>query len=319
MCQFLPAILQRNGDLYYNLLTDHHEDLLLALGLPDLSTWDPAFARVEIVPPETEAGYFADPSEWQFLMHTPEASWITEPMMHSAAETLRGVIRALQVKKPCSALIGGTWILDAPVTFLRDARVIAARGSMTAPSSGSRTWRQVNGFGGAFQLIDLRGGFIERSNFAGAFFRDANLRDVRFVETALDNAIFARADLSYAGITRCAANNAAFREAKLEGAHFHDSSSPGASFDYAEMCGFSGTQTDFRRASFIGANLASASFREAILTRSTFANANLQNANFREATLREVCFVGADLTGAAFTGADLTGTDFDDAKGAPKS
>jgi len=64
MCKFKSLIIERCGNVHYDLLTDKHEDLIEKAGLKDDKN-EPDFARVEYVPPDEKYGVFEPLERWE--------------------------------------------------------------------------------------------------------------------------------------------------------------------------------------------------------------------------------------------------------------
>jgi hypothetical protein len=128
MCNFLSAIVLRNGDVLHNPYTDSHEELIDLFNLRDNREGN--FARVEFSPPTSDD--FDKPEKYKFKVdehRTPD--WLTKAKQEKAASHLRSVVKRMIIDKPVKGLCGGAYILTkgANVSWARACRVLVMRGN----------------------------------------------------------------------------------------------------------------------------------------------------------------------------------------------
>lgn len=71
MCQFLSAVILRNGDVLTHPMLDSHTDLIRYYKLPDTTAYHQHFAKVELTPVD-----WMDPATWTFRLDEDTApSW----------------------------------------------------------------------------------------------------------------------------------------------------------------------------------------------------------------------------------------------------
>ena len=154
--------------------------------------------------------------------------------------------------------------------------------------------------------IDLRGSFLQWTDFGKAHLAQTNLTDVSLIWSTFDqtqlpgvvldgatarNTYFLRANLSKAKIRQADFPHAGFIESNLAGAEMHDSSFHHTDFSDANLSGADLSHSDLASAKFVGANL----------TGANLTGANLSRANMRQANLEGAILV--DTGGANFKGA----------------
>jgi hypothetical protein len=125
MCNFLSAIVLRNGDIVCDPEhTDSHEDLIAMAGLRDdrVAQAMEAFCRVELLPPDDHAA-IADVSAWRFVVDEEAApSWLDRA---GIAKKLRRMVAKMLVGDTRRLLLGGCWILhgEARVSAVKNGRI----------------------------------------------------------------------------------------------------------------------------------------------------------------------------------------------------
>ena len=116
MCNFVSALVLRNGDVLTHPMLDSHVDLVSHFKLPDHSEYIQNFVKVELVP---GADAWLTPEKWKWTVDesSPPAWW---PDVASAAEgTLRARVRSWIMTSGQASLatedvriLGGTAVLD---------------------------------------------------------------------------------------------------------------------------------------------------------------------------------------------------------------
>ena len=128
MCNFLSAIVRKNGDLHFNLWTDSHEDLIQLFALRDNREGN--FARVEFTP--KDPADLDKPEKYHLKIDEARGpDWFDESMKAKIVGRLRRVIESMIVRGEVVCLIGGVHILatGAKISFIKNCRIVAMLGS----------------------------------------------------------------------------------------------------------------------------------------------------------------------------------------------
>ena len=134
MCQFLSAIVLRNGDVLWHEATDSHSDLVTHFGLPDSNPSCRHFAKVEFTPAHCDKKarhLYEEPAS--YVMRVDEATapkWFAE-VEGRVEKKLRSIIKAMIVDDKRPLILGGTRILvgGANVDTVKSARIVAMLGT----------------------------------------------------------------------------------------------------------------------------------------------------------------------------------------------
>ena len=130
MCQFLSALVLRNGDVLTHPLLDSHSDLVRYYQVPDDRTHHQHFAKVERTPGDTDESWL-DPATWRFRLDEETAPGWWEDVKGAAEATLRDRAKAMIVTTGRKDLIlEGCWILagDAEFADVRGGRIVRMLG-----------------------------------------------------------------------------------------------------------------------------------------------------------------------------------------------
>ena len=142
MCQFLSALVLRNGDVLTHPLLDSHSDLVRYYQVPDDRTHHQHFAKVELTPGDTDESWL-DPATWRFRLDEETAPGWWEDVKGAAEATLRDRAKAMIVTTGRKDLIlEGCWILagDAEFADVRGGRIVRMLGgTLTAMCGGTLT------------------------------------------------------------------------------------------------------------------------------------------------------------------------------------
>jgi hypothetical protein len=153
MCQFLSALVLRNGDVLTHPMLDSHSDLVTYFKLPDATAHHQHFAKVELTPDD-----WMDPATWDFrLDETTAPSW-WDDVVGSVESTLRARAERMIVRDGEHALIvDGCWIVGgtAIVRDVRAGRIMRVWDS--AQIHGVWGSAQIHDVGGSAQIHDVRG------------------------------------------------------------------------------------------------------------------------------------------------------------------
>ena len=128
MCQFLCAVVARDGSIYtMPAVTDSHADLIISYGLQN-GDHDkmPGFAKVQFSPPNSTQ--LADPAAYRLTVEESCAPvWFDESMHTDAEAKLRRMVKRMIVRDERQLLLGGCWILagGAYVQRVKTAKILA--------------------------------------------------------------------------------------------------------------------------------------------------------------------------------------------------
>ena len=135
MCNFLSAIVLRNGDVLSHPMLDSHTELVQHFRLPDTRAHHQHFAKAELTP----EGDWLDASTWQFRLDEETAPGWWADVSSQAEATLRARAEKMIMKTgEHSLLIDGCWIIggDAVVRDVRAGRVRRVSGGTISGVSG---------------------------------------------------------------------------------------------------------------------------------------------------------------------------------------
>ena len=153
MCQFLSAIVLKNGDVLHHPMLDSHADLVMYFKLPDTNAYIQHFAKVELRPVD-----WMDVSTWKWIVDEPtKPKWWTE-IAATAEATLRAIAARMILRDGEHALIlDGCWIVGgkAKIRDIRSGRIVRVQDSATL--SDVRGSAQVSNVGGSAQVSHVGG------------------------------------------------------------------------------------------------------------------------------------------------------------------
>ena len=162
MCNFLSALVLRNGDVLHHPMLDSHSDLVRHFEVPDTREHHQHFAKVELTP----VGDWLDVSLWEFRLDEETAPGWWGDVKGSAEARLRSIAEQMILKTgEHSLLIDGCWVIggDAVVRDVRAARIAGVwGGTITNVWGGTIT----NVWGGTITnvsggtITNVRGGMI---------------------------------------------------------------------------------------------------------------------------------------------------------------
>jgi hypothetical protein len=141
MCQFLSAIVLKNGDVLHSPLLDSHSELVTLFKLPDTSAHHQHFAKVELTPPADWEGW-ADVSNWDFRLDEPTQPGWWADVAQSAEESVRNIIRrAILPAGERDFHLDGLAIIGPGVTVraMRGGRAYLWGGTLTEMWGGTLT------------------------------------------------------------------------------------------------------------------------------------------------------------------------------------
>ena len=124
MCEFLSAIVKKDGEILWDAYTDSHEDLVAAYGLDD-SKLREGFVRIEFKPEDCKD--YDKPDKYILRVDNQvEPEWFKETEK-TVADQLKAIIERIilrDVKKKC--LLSGCYILTGKthIDYIKNARVL---------------------------------------------------------------------------------------------------------------------------------------------------------------------------------------------------
>jgi hypothetical protein len=154
MCNFLSAVVLRNGDVLTHPMLDSHSELIQRFKLPDTHAYHQHFAKVELTP----VGDWLDVSAWKFRLDEETApGWWADVAESVEAELRRRADKMILRDGEHRLIVDGCWIVggDAKVRDVRSGRIVrVSGGSITDVRGGSIT--DVSGG----SITDVSGGSI---------------------------------------------------------------------------------------------------------------------------------------------------------------
>jgi hypothetical protein len=127
MCQFLSAIVTRQGNVYCNPLTDSHEDLIEIFGIKDTKPMQ-NFVRVEFTPETTTD--MVNVEKYKLRVDEPSTpNWFDNELREKTIDRLKAILNKMIITEDRKILIGDAFIIDhAKIDSLRFGRVVAQYG-----------------------------------------------------------------------------------------------------------------------------------------------------------------------------------------------
>ena len=151
MCNFLSALVLRNGDVLTHPMLDSHSDLVTYFKLPDTDAHITHFAKVELMPVD-----WMDPATWKWAVDEPTIPSWWEDVAGQAESTLRAKATRMILRDGEHRLIvDGCWIVGgtASVRDVRAGRIMRVQGS--AQIRGVWDSAQIRGVCGSAQISDV--------------------------------------------------------------------------------------------------------------------------------------------------------------------
>ena len=179
MCQFLSALVLRNGDVLSHPMLDSHADLVTYFALPDTAAHHQHFAKVELTP---HADDWLTPATWAWRLDEDTAPGWWEDVAVQAEATLRARAEKMIITGAKSLIVDGCWIIggQALVSEVRAGRIVRVQDSATVQNvRGSATVQNVRG---SATVQNVRSSATVRDVSGSATVRDvwgsATVRDV---------------------------------------------------------------------------------------------------------------------------------------------
>ncbi len=142
MCNFLSALVLRNGDVLTHPMLDSHSDLVHYFKLPDVTTYLDRFAKVELTPKD-----WTNISTWQWRVDEEVMpAWWDDVAMRAEATLRSRAARMILKEGEHDLIVDGCWIAagTAKVRDVRSGRIVRVQDSATITGvGGSATIRDV--------------------------------------------------------------------------------------------------------------------------------------------------------------------------------
>jgi hypothetical protein len=179
VCNFLSALVLRNGDVRWHPMLDSHSDLVRYFKLPDDNEHIRHFAKVELRPTD-----WLDPATWTWTVDEAiRPDWLNE-VENKADHDLRSIARRMILKTGTHELIvDKCWIVggDAVVRDVRAGRIVRVQDS--AQIQGVYGSAQIQGVWGSAQIQGV-GGSAQIRNVVGSAQLDESAKAHVVKETA---------------------------------------------------------------------------------------------------------------------------------------
>ena len=157
MCNFLSALVLRNGDVLTHPMLDGHADLVTYFKLPDTTAYVQHFAKVELRPLD-----WGDVATWGWELDEETApAWWADVAGGAEAELRARAARMILREGEHCLIVDGCWIVSgtAVVLDVRAGRIVRVGGSAqihdvwdSAQIHGVWDSAQIRGVGGSAQL-----------------------------------------------------------------------------------------------------------------------------------------------------------------------
>ena len=131
MCNFLSAVVLRNGDLRMHPMIDSHAELVEYFKLPDATKFVSHFAKVELTPPADPGNNWMDVSQWKFRLDEETAPVWWEDVAERVESDLRRRAEGMILRDGDHGLIvDGCWIVGgaAQIREVRSGRIMRITG-----------------------------------------------------------------------------------------------------------------------------------------------------------------------------------------------
>lgn len=165
MCQFLSAIVTRQGDIYSHPLTDSHTDLITLFNLKEGKAAQ-NFVRVEFT---AQGADIFDVNKYKFRVdETRTPAWFDDEVLGMTIVKLRVLVKKCIIVDERPLLIGGTYLIGdkAKIAKVSSARIIAVHaGAYMAGAYMARA--------------NMAGANMEGAYMARAYMARANMEGVR--------------------------------------------------------------------------------------------------------------------------------------------
>ena len=144
MCQFLSALVLKNGDVLSHPMLDSHSDLVRYFKLPDTDVYIQHFAKVELTPVD-----WTDAATWTFRVDEDVLpAWWADVAAQAEATLRDRAARMILKDGEHDLIVDGCWIVagTAQVSDVRSGRIVRVQDSAQI----SHVW-------GSAQISDVRG------------------------------------------------------------------------------------------------------------------------------------------------------------------
>ena len=121
MCNFMSAIVTRDGTVYTSTFVDSHSDLALVFGLRDDDALNPRYARVELSP--QSANDWLHPERWGWSVDEPVPEWFDESEQRRARAAMTARLN-IRTEGVVPLIADGWWVIGGTCVV---NRVVAGR------------------------------------------------------------------------------------------------------------------------------------------------------------------------------------------------
>jgi hypothetical protein len=156
MCQFLSAVVLKNGDVLHHPILDSHSEIVEHFKLPDATAHHQHFAKVELTPPPNWDGW-EDVSRWAFRLDEDTAPGWWEDVAIQAEASVRAIVsRAILPQGEYPFLLDGLALIGPGVTVrsIKNGRGYVCGGTVSEIRGGT-----VNAIRGG-TVNEIRGGTV---------------------------------------------------------------------------------------------------------------------------------------------------------------
>ena len=139
MCNFLSALVMRDGSLKMHPMIDSHSELVEYFKLPDAKPFIQHFAKVELTPDYTSNDTVLDVSTWKFrLDEESEPQWWADVSERVERDLRARAERMILRSGDHGLIVDGCWIVggDAKIRELRSGRIVRLCGGTVSAISG---------------------------------------------------------------------------------------------------------------------------------------------------------------------------------------
>ena len=168
MCNFLSALIVRNGDILTHPMLDSHHDLVTYFKLPDSNGHIPRFVKVELTPTDN----WLDPATWKWQVDEETLPrWWEDGLAVQAEAALRRRAKSMIVTDDRTLIVDGCWIVGgkAKIRDVRSGRIVRVQDSASISNVwGSASIRDV---GGSASIRDVGGSVVLDSSAKRAVLR----------------------------------------------------------------------------------------------------------------------------------------------------
>jgi hypothetical protein len=152
MCNFLSALVLRNGDVLHHPMLDSHLDLVRYFKLPDTNAHIRRFAKIELTPVD-----WMDAATWTWRIDEPtRPNWLDEVEAEAERKTRAIADRMIVRDGEHGLIVDGCWIIGgtAKIRDVRSGRIVRVQDSAQIHDVGGSA--QIHGVRDSAQIHDVR-------------------------------------------------------------------------------------------------------------------------------------------------------------------